>query len=99
MLNKQQIDQYNDEGFTIFSNFLNSAQIQLFIEEIEMITRGNTLVKHDTSKLEMEPDQEKMRNKVTDVTQSLRKSLILLMVKILSNFKNQMISMSLNLSA
>ncbi len=94
MLNKQQIDQYNDEGFTIFSNFLNSAQIQLFIEEIEMITRGNTLVKHDTSKMEMEPDQEKMRNKVTDVTQSLRKSLILLMVKILSNFKIKMISTS-----
>ena len=94
MLNKQQIDQYNDEGFTIFPNFLNSAQIQLFIEEIEMITRGNTLVKHDTSKMEMEPDQEKMRNKVTDVTQSLRKSLILLMKKILSNFKIQMISMS-----
>jgi len=94
MLNKQQIDQYNDEGLTIFPNFLNSAQIQLFIEEIEMITRGNTLVKHDTSKMEMEPDQEKMRNKVTDVTQSLRKSLILLMVKILSNFKIQMISMS-----
>ena len=94
MLNKQQIDQYNDEGFTIFPNFLNSAQIQLFIEEIEMITRGNTLVKHDTSKMGMEPDQEKMRNKVTDVTQSLRKSLILLMVKILSNFKIQMISMS-----
>jgi hypothetical protein len=94
MLNKQQIDQYNDEGFTIFSNFLNSAQIQLFIEEIEMITRGNTLVKHDTSKMEMEPDQEKMRNKVTDVTQSLRKSLIVLMVKILSNFKIKMISTS-----
>jgi hypothetical protein len=94
MLNKQQIDQYNDEGFTIFTNFLNSAQIQLFIEEIEMITRGNTLVKHDTSKMEMEPDQEKMRNKVTDVTQSLRKSLILLMVKILSNFKIKMISTS-----
>ncbi len=94
MLNKQQIDQYNDEGFTIFTNFFNSAQIQLFIEEIEMITRGNTLVKHDTSKMEMEPDQEKMRNKVTDVTQSLRKSLILLMVKILSNFKIKMISTS-----
>ena len=94
MLNKQQIDQYNDEGFTIFPNFLNSAQIQLFIEEIEMITRGNTLVKHDTSKMEMEPDQEKMRNIVTDVTQSLRKSLILLMVKILSNFKIKMISTS-----
>ena len=94
MLNKQQIDQYNDEGFTIFPNFFNSAQIQLFIEEIETITRGNTLVKHDTSKMEMEPDQEKMGNKVTDVTQSLRKSLILLMVKILSNFKIQMISMS-----
>ena len=31
---------------------------------------------------------------ITDVTQSLRKSLILLMVKILSNFKIQMISMS-----
>ena len=59
-----------------------------------MITRGNTLVKHDTSKMEMEPDQEKMRNKVTDVTQSLRKSLILLMVKILSNFKIKMISTS-----
>ena len=60
MLNKQPIDQYNDEGFTIFTNFLISAQIQLFIEEIEMITRGNTLVKHDTSKMEIEPDQEKM---------------------------------------
>jgi len=44
--------------------------------------------------MEMEPDQEKMRNKVTDVTQSLRKSLILLMVKILSNFKIKMISTS-----
>ena len=64
MLNKQQIDQYNDEGFTIFPNFLNSTQIQLFIEAIETITRGNTLVKHDTSKMEMEPDQEKMGNKV-----------------------------------
>ena len=31
---------------------------------------------------------------ITDVTQSLRKSLILLMVKILRNFKIQMISMS-----
>lgn len=64
MLNKQQIDQYNNEGFTIFPNFLKPTQIQKFIEVIETITRGNTLEKHDTSKMEMEPEQEKMGNKV-----------------------------------
>ena len=64
MLNKKQIDQYNEDGFTIFPNFLKSTQIQRFIEVIETITRGNSLDKHDTSKMEMEPDQEKTGNKV-----------------------------------
>ena len=64
MLNKKQIDQYNEDGFTTFPNFLKSTQIQRFIEVIETITRGNSLEKHDTSKMEMEPDQEKTGNKV-----------------------------------
>lgn len=64
MFNKIQIDQYNDDGFTIFPNFLEYKQIQLFTELIETITSGNTLAKHDTSKMEMEPDQEESGNKV-----------------------------------
>ena len=64
MLNRQQIDQYNDQGFTIFPDFLDSEQVRQFIEETESITRGNTLKDHDASKMEMEPDQAAEGTKV-----------------------------------
>ena len=57
MLNQDQINQYREQGFTVFPDFLDSKQVQEFKEETESLTSGNTLKNHDVSKMEMEKDQ------------------------------------------
>ena len=43
MLNQDQINQYHEQGFTVFHDFLDSKQVQEFKEETESLTSGNTL--------------------------------------------------------
>ena len=49
MLNQDQINQYREQGFTVFPDFLDSKQVQEFKEETESLTSGNTLKNHDVS--------------------------------------------------
>ena len=57
MLNQDQINQYHEQGFTVFHDFMDSKQVQEFKGETESLTSGNTLKNHDVSKMEMETDQ------------------------------------------
>ena len=58
MLTSSQINEYHENGYTTLPNLLNLEQIKSFISQIEQITKGNSLEKHDASKMEMEQDQE-----------------------------------------
>ena len=49
--------QYRNEGYTFVSGFLNQEQVKLCLAELERICDGQTLGCHDTSRLELEPDQ------------------------------------------
>jgi phytanoyl-CoA hydroxylase len=57
MLNKQQVNQYRRDGFTVAPNFLAPEEIEAFLDAVKSICAGNTLASHDKSRLEMEPDQ------------------------------------------
>src|SRR5712691_5966109 len=57
MLIKDQIDQFRRDGYTVVPGFLSSGEVIAYRKEIEAISVGNTLAKHDKSRLEMEPNQ------------------------------------------
>jgi ectoine hydroxylase-related dioxygenase (phytanoyl-CoA dioxygenase family) len=57
MLNKDQIHQFRRDGYTVVPGFLSSGEVIAYRKEIEAISVGNTLAKHDKSRLEMEPNQ------------------------------------------
>ena len=57
MLTTEQIDQYQLEGYTLFAEFLNSREVGELLSDVESICAGNTLARHDKSRLEMEPNQ------------------------------------------
>ena len=45
------------EGYTLFPEFLNSREVGELLSDVESICAGNTLARHDKSRLEMEPNQ------------------------------------------
>ena len=57
MLTREQTAQYQRDGYTLFPGFLSSEEVAALLSDIESICAGNTLAKHDKSRLEMEPSQ------------------------------------------
>jgi len=56
-LTPQQIAHYHEEGFLLLPEFLNRAQIDAILGEIKEITGSATVANHDSTKVEMEPNQ------------------------------------------
>jgi phytanoyl-CoA hydroxylase len=57
MLTREQTAQYQGDGYTVFPGFLSCEEVGALLSDIESICAGNTLAKHDKSRLEMEPSQ------------------------------------------
>jgi ectoine hydroxylase-related dioxygenase (phytanoyl-CoA dioxygenase family) len=57
MLTAEQVLQYGREGYTVAPHFLNEQEVSGLVVEIEKICKGNTSTRHDTSRMEMEPNQ------------------------------------------
>ena len=57
MLSDAQVAQYHGEGFTVYPDMQSRDVIASLLGTIDDVARGNTLAKHDGSRLEMEPDQ------------------------------------------
>ena len=57
MLTREQIEQFNREGYTVHRGLLSPDEVGAFLQDIETISRGNTLANHDKTRLEMEPTQ------------------------------------------
>jgi len=64
MLTKNQIDEYKSQGFCVAHGFLTEAESSRLLHEIEAICSGSTLAHHDSSRLEMEPNQPAEGTKV-----------------------------------
>ena len=57
VLNAEQVRQYRELGFCVYSGFFNESEVAALLQEIEAICAGATLANHDATRLEMEPDQ------------------------------------------
>ncbi len=57
MLTQIQVDEYREKGFTVFPNLLDAGVVAAYLAEVEEISSGNTLANHDSTLMEMEPDQ------------------------------------------
>jgi phytanoyl-CoA hydroxylase len=57
MLSSTQVNQYKDEGYCVCANFLSGGEVAGILKEIEKISEGATVAKHDPTRMEMEPRQ------------------------------------------
>jgi phytanoyl-CoA hydroxylase len=57
MLSREQVEQYNAEGYTIYPELFTTYEVNELVIEIERISAGNTLASHDETRVEMEPHQ------------------------------------------
>ncbi len=57
MLTPDQIAQYHEEGYTVLHEFLSRAAVDAILADIEALTSTATVAHHDSSRLEMEPNQ------------------------------------------
>lgn len=57
MLSKEQVKQYEQEGYTVQPSFLTASETKAALADIQSICAGATLAKHDASRLEMEVKQ------------------------------------------
>jgi hypothetical protein len=57
MLAKEQIAQYQRDGYAVFPGFLTTEEVAALLSDVESICAGNTVAKHDEGRLEMEPNQ------------------------------------------
>lgn len=64
MLTQAQVEQYNEQGYTVCQHFLAESEVREMLSEIGSISAGNTLEKHDKSRMEMEPNQPPDGNSV-----------------------------------
>jgi ectoine hydroxylase-related dioxygenase (phytanoyl-CoA dioxygenase family) len=67
MLSPQQIAQYHDEGYTVLREFLSRAAVDAILVDIRPLTSAATVAHHDSTRLEMEPNQGPEGNKVRRV--------------------------------
>ena len=64
MLTPEQTVQYHDEGYTVVQKFLSHASVDAILSDIEDLTATATVAQHDSSRLEMEPNQKPEGKKV-----------------------------------
>ena len=57
MLSPKQVHQYHSDGFTVCERFLAASEVDRFRHRIEEICSGNTLARHDRTRMELEPNQ------------------------------------------
>lgn len=57
MLSKEQVQHYQERGFTVVPRFLGPEELDLFTRKIEEISAANTGASHDKTRMEMEPNQ------------------------------------------
>ncbi len=57
MLTRDQVNQYKEEGYCLFPEFLDRAEVGRILKEIDDISAGATVANHDATRLEMEPRQ------------------------------------------
>jgi len=57
MFTPQQIAQYHDEGYVVLPGFLSRSLVKAILSDIEDLTAAATVAHHDSSRLEMEPNQ------------------------------------------
>lgn len=57
MLSPEQVRQYRTDGFTVCQGFLPEGEVDRFRKGIDGICAGNTLARHDSTLMEMEPAQ------------------------------------------
>ena len=57
MLTLQQVEQYHNEGYAVYHEFLNREQVDAILAEIRDLTSAATVAEHDSARLEMEPNQ------------------------------------------
>jgi phytanoyl-CoA hydroxylase len=56
-LTSEQLSQYRRDGYTIVPGLLGEAEVTALLAETEAIGAGSTLALHDSSRMEMEPNQ------------------------------------------
>jgi len=64
MLTPQQVAQYHDEGYMVLQSFLSRDAVGAILSDIEDLTATATVAHHDSSRLEMEPNQQPEGKKV-----------------------------------
>lgn len=57
MLTSKQVNQYKQEGYCVCDGFLSSDEVSGILKEIDNISAGATVAKHDKTRMEMEPHQ------------------------------------------
>jgi len=57
MFTSEQIDHYRREGYVVYPGFVLKEGLTNLKTEIERISEGQTLANHDSSRMEMEPNQ------------------------------------------
>src|ERR1700686_226643 len=57
MLSEAQVEQYRRDGDTVFKELFGLAELVPWFAEIERASAGNTLARHDKTRVEMEPNQ------------------------------------------
>ncbi len=57
MLTKEEVEQFNREGYTVHPGFLSADEVNALLKDIDRLSEGNTLAKHDKTRMEMEPKQ------------------------------------------
>jgi ectoine hydroxylase-related dioxygenase (phytanoyl-CoA dioxygenase family) len=67
MLTPEQVAHYHEEGYLLLPEFLKRAQVDSILNEIREITSAATVANHDSTKVEMEPNQPPDGKKVRRV--------------------------------
>jgi phytanoyl-CoA hydroxylase len=57
MLKAEQVEHYRREGYLVVDRFLSAAELTSFCAEMDAVGAGQTLEKHDATRMEMEPQQ------------------------------------------
>ncbi len=67
MFGDDQVDQYKTQGYGVYDRLLSEEEVRRLNDEIDSITAGATLTRHDSTRLEMEPNQPPDGTKVRRV--------------------------------
>jgi len=54
---QHQIEQYKSDGYFLYKDLLSESQVAHFLSEIDRVCAGSTVAEHDSTRLEMEPNQ------------------------------------------